>query len=193
MRIMATANGENSRVVIEFKLPIGAVKAYAARAGSGATSVFLLRREILASHGNTNRAAAAAVAEPNMTKTPKRSVGGKFESRKMPNPQQITSNDVPIGRHRCEHAVDHGSHELRIVFGEKEVLAHLRLQIHRTKEHQYHESSHAQADKQGQKRCPPSLLFRTDMSGTLLMLRGTGQEGCSIETESQATLLVRRI
>jgi hypothetical protein len=32
MRIMASANGENSRVVIEFKLPSGAVKAYAARA-----------------------------------------------------------------------------------------------------------------------------------------------------------------
>ena len=67
---------------------------------------------MLASHGNMKRAAAAAVAEPNITNNPKRCVGGKFDSRKIPNPQQITSNEVPIGCHRCEHAFDHEDHEL---------------------------------------------------------------------------------
>src|SRR5690242_20236264 len=86
---------------------------YAARRCSSWTRAFLRRSERLASHGNINSAALAAVAEPNMTKIPKRCVGGKFESRKMPNPQQITNKEVPIGRHRCEHARDHGSQEPR--------------------------------------------------------------------------------
>src|SRR6185312_17445335 len=70
---------------------------------------------MVASHGNKNSAALAAVAEPKMTNTPKRRVGGKLESRKIPNPQQITRKFVPIGRHRFEHAFDHGSQELKFL------------------------------------------------------------------------------
>src|SRR5437763_15821353 len=76
---------------------------YAARAGSP----FSRRRPRAARQGNVKRAAAAAVAEPKITNIPKRCVGGKFDRRKMPKPQQITSNEVPIGCQRWEHAFDH--------------------------------------------------------------------------------------
>ena len=55
---------------------------------------------MLAIHGNMMRAVVAAVAEPNITNNPNRWVGGKFDNRKMPNPQQMTSSEVPIGCQR---------------------------------------------------------------------------------------------
>ena len=51
------------------------VSSYAARFCSS----FSIPRPLLASHGNMNRAAAAAVAEPKITNNPKRCVGGKLD------------------------------------------------------------------------------------------------------------------
>ena len=56
-------------------------------------------------------AVLVAVAEPKITNSPKRWLGGKFEKRKMPKPQLITSNEVAIGRQNWEQAFDHAGQD----------------------------------------------------------------------------------
>ena len=68
------------------------------------------RNQSPASQGNMNKAAVAAVVEPNITNHPKRCVGGKFDKRKTPNPEHTINSDVPIGCQRCEVAFAHGAH-----------------------------------------------------------------------------------